>query len=835
MKNKNYTSPQNTQQSSTVYNHRAVEARWQSVWQQTQIYEVDLKSSDRPFYNLMMFPYPSAEGLHVGNVYAFTGSDIYGRFMAMNGMNVFEPMGFDAFGIHSENFAIKKGIHPKVLTARNVERFRETQLKRIGDRFCWNHEVQTTDPHYYKWTQWIFLQLFKAGLAVRKKGLVNWCSSCKTVLADEQVIQGACERCSTSVLQQELEQWFFKITNYAQRLLDNLDRLDWSEVVKTAQRNWIGRSQGLQFRLSVQGQANIQIPVFTTRPDTIFGMTYVVLAPEHPLVERLVTDEYKTAVERYTEQAGRKSEFDLRFAAALRYRTTQQGTKTGQFTGAYAINPINREPVPIWIADYVLSSYGTGAIMAVPAHDERDFEFAKTFGLPIRQVVIPAKEAKQNGSLPELNAAFTESGILIDSGAYTGVESKEASQRIIDWFESQGIGEPTVQYRLRDWLISRQRYWGPPIPIVYCDTCGVVPVPEEQLPVLLPDTDDWLPQGTGSSPLAQISSFVHTDCPCCGGSARRETDVCDNFLDSAWYFLRYPSAQCNDVPFEQQITAKWLPVNMYIGGREHSVLHLLYSRFITMVLHDLGYLNVEEPFERFRTHGLIVKDGAKMSKSRGNVVNPDQYIDKYGADTLRIYLMFLGPYSQGGDFSDRGIAGVRRFLNRVWELVFKHCARLQRGAPDLESRRRLHRTIQKVTDDIQSLKYNTTIAALMEYLNTIERRESLYREEVKAYLLMLAPFAPHITEELWERIGEPYSIHQKSWLKADPELLTQEQVTIAIQINGRKRTTVELSPNATQEEALSVARQTEAAKRYIGDANIRDVIYVPGRILNIII
>jgi leucyl-tRNA synthetase len=782
---------------------------------------VDKKAAAHPFYNLMMFPYPSAEGLHVGNVYAFTGADIYGRFMAMQGKEVFEPMGFDAFGIHSENFAIKQGIHPNRLTAQNVERFRETQLKQIGNRFCWNHEVQTTDPEYYKWTQWIFLQLFKAGLAVRKKARVNWCPSCKTVLADEQVIGGACERCNAIATQRELEQWFFKITHYAQRLLENLEQLDWSEKVKTAQRNWIGRSEGLQFCLNV-AESELQIAVFTTRPDTIFGMTYVVLAPEHPLVDRIVTLEYWDAIATYKEQASRQSEFT---------RTTHQ-SKTGQFTGAYAIHPLTQERIPIWIADYVLSSYGTGSVMGVPAHDDRDFEFAKTMGLPIRQVVIPMSGTS---TAPlELDTAFTEHGTLIDSGRFTGLACADAFRQIINWFENQKMGEGRVQYRLRDWLISRQRYWGPPIPIVYCDICGTVPVPENQLPVHLPQTEDWLPKGTGTSPLAQIDSFVNTTCPCCGGHARRETDVSDNFLDSAWYFLRYPSSDRNDVPFDPEITAKWLPVNMYIGGAEHSVLHLLYSRFITMVLHDLGYIKFEEPYSRFCAHGLLTKDGAKMSKSKGNVVNPDEYIKEYGADTLRTYLMFLGPYHQGGDFSDRGIAGMRRFLHRVWQLVSKHRDCLELSSPDLDSLRRLHQTIAKVSEDIQSLKYNTAIAALMEYLNVLQAKPKLCEVELKSYLLMLAPFAPHLTEELWHQIGESYSIHQQTFPNANPEFLTLQQVVITIQINGRKRTSILLSPSASQEEAIAIARQTQSVQHYLKNQEISRVVYVPGRILNLL-
>jgi leucyl-tRNA synthetase len=625
---------------SEGYHPQDIEPRWQETWYRTAIYQPNIQHAPRPYYNLMMFPYPSAAGLHIGNLFAFVGADIHGRFMAMNGRDVFEPIGFDAFGIHSENYAIKQGIHPSILTARNVERFRETQLKISGNRYDWSHAVDTTDPQYYRWTQWIFVQLFKSGLAERKSAAVNWCPSCLTVLANEQVIDGLCERCDTPVVQRELEQWFFKITSYAQRLLDNLEQIDWSEVVKTAQRNWIGRSVG-------------------------------------------------------------------------------------------------------------------------------------------------------------------EGG--------------------------------NVSYRLRDWLISRQRYWGPPIPIVYCDACGTLPVPEDQLPVLLPEVEDWKPTGTGSSPLAAIPSFVNTTCPACGGPARRETDVSDNFLDSAWYFLRYPSAEFDDRPFDAELTAKWLPVDMYIGGREHSVLHLMYTRFITMALHDLGHLPFEEPFKRFRAHGIITKDGAKISKSRGNVINPDEYIETWGADTLRTYLMFMGPYTQGGDFSDRGISGVRRFLNRVWNLVVRHAGRLNAEAPPNAHRRRLHQTIHTVTEDIGELGYNTAIAALMQYVTAIQSRDELHAEEVAGLLLLLAPFAPHIAEELWERIGRPYSIHQQPWPVADSALLARETATIAIQINGRTRATIELPADIAQVEAIEAARQVEAIQRYLNGTAIQRAVYVPGRIINLVV
>jgi leucyl-tRNA synthetase len=807
------------------YDHRAIEARWRTAWEQTRIYEADLRHAEHPYYNLMMFPYPSAEGLHVGNLYAFVGSDIHGRLVAMDGQDVFEPIGFDAFGIHSENFAIKQGIHPKVLTTRNVERFRETQLKRSGNRYDWSHEVNTTDPNYYKWTQWIFLQLLKVGLAERKKSTVNWCPTDQTVLADEQVINGRCERCDTLVVQRELEQWFFKITTYAERLLQHLDDLDWSDMVKTAQRHWIGRSDGLQFQLAVDSRPECQVIVFTTRPDTVFGMTYVVLAPEHALVDELTTAEYRGAVDAYRAEVWQTSELD---------RLTGQREKSGVFTGAYAINPVNEARVPIWIADYVLPTYGPGAIMAVPAHDQRDFDFAKAFGLPIRQVIAPALQDGGTLERGDLERAYTDEGVLIHSGAFTGLPSREAARRIIEWFEEHSLGTHTVQYRLRDWLISRQRYWGPPIPVIYCPKDGIVPVPEGRLPVLLPDVEDWMPTGTGSSPLARILSFINTTCPTCGGPAKRETDVSDNFLDSAWYFLRYPSTAFNDRPFDPNLTVKWLPVDMYIGGAEHSVLHLLYSRFITMALHDQGRLPFDEPFTRFRAHGLLRKDGAKMSKSKGNVVNPDEYIDQFGADTLRMYLMFLGPFDQGGDWSDRGIVGIHRFLARLWDLVEKHQGVLLSDVAPRDKRQRLHRVIQMVSEDLRHLKYNTAIAALMAYFNTLQPRQQLYEEEVTSLLLMLAPLAPFITEELWARLGKPYSIHQQRFPQADPQLLVRETVTVAVQINGRTRATIELPSNAEQEEAVQVAKRLPALHRYLDGVSIRRVVYVPRRILNIV-
>jgi leucyl-tRNA synthetase len=834
------------------YDFRGFEEKWRARWEESGIYRVDLKHAPRPYYNLMMFPYPSAEGLHVGNVYAFVGSDIHGRFMAAQGFDVFEPMGFDAFGIHSENFAIKRGMHPRALTARNVERFRERQLKRIGARFDWSHEVNTTDPRYYKWTQWIFAQLFQAGLAERKKAAVNWCPKDKTVLADEQVIAGRCERCGTIVERRELEQWFLKTTAYADRLLHNLETLDWSERVKTAQRNWIGRSEGLEFAFHV-ASSEVEITVFTTRPDTIYGVTFVVLAPEHPLVDVITSADQQTQVAAYRTEAitRRTSQHDVeaRHDEGVGQSAPEARPPTGVFTGAYARHPLTGEQVPIWIADYVLMEYGAGANLAVPAHDERDLAFAQAIGLPVRQVVEPTppptpSPTGRGGTMPASGSpprageepgegersTYTDDGVLVDSGPYTGMTSVEATAAIVARFEAEGIGKRTVHYKMRDWLISRQRYWGSPIPIINCPEHGAVAVPEAQLPVLLPELEDYLPTGTGDSPLSKIPEFVATTCPICGQPARRETDVMDNFLDSAWYFLRYPSSDDDTRPWDPEITRRWLPVAMYIGGAEHSVLHLLYTRFLTMALHDLGKLPFEEPFARFRAHGLIIKDGAKMAKSVGNVINPDEYIETYGADVLRTYLMFMGPYEVGGDFSDRGIGGVVRFLERVWRLVTASSAVKSSGMPGAA----MHTAIKRVSEDIPALKYNTAIAALMEYINALEGQSSVSREELRTLLVLLAPFAPYIAEEMWERLGETGSVHQQPWPAYDEAALRREMMTLVAQVDGRLRDRIELPSDASAEEVRATVLASAKVQRAISGRVVRDVIYVPGRLANVV-
>jgi leucyl-tRNA synthetase len=821
------------------YDPDAIEQKWQARWQAEGTNSPDLRNGASPFYALMMFPYPSAEGLHVGNLFAFTGCDIYGRFQRLQGHSVFEPFGFDAFGIHSENFAIKVGMHPGELIPRNIDNFRR-QVQRAGLMADWKHELSTTDPSYYKWTQWVFLQLHKRGLAYKKEAAVNWCPFDKTVLANEQVIAGACERCGTIVEQRFLAQWFFKITDYAGRLLSNIDGLDWSESTKTAQRNWIGRSEGAEIRFVVQdvmefaGSATatagmsqefsssaVEVRVFTTRADTIFGATYLVLAPEHPLVSTVTTDEQREAVDQYVAAAA---------AQDLVSRKTMK-TKTGVFTGAYATNPGTGEAIPIWVADYVLMEYGTGAIMAVPGHDERDHEFARRYDLPIVRVIASEGQTHDTPIGDEADTS-TEQCRLVNSGRYNGLTVEEGKTAIITELAAQHAGSPVVNYRLHDWCISRQRYWGPPIPIVYCDKCGTVPVPESQLPVLLPHLEDFRPDDSGISPLARHTEWYHTTCPTCDGPARRETDVSDTFLDSAWYFLRYPSTDRTDVAFDAELTKKWLPVTSYIGGNEHAVLHLLYSRFVTMVLHDEGLIDFEEPFTRFRAHGMIVREGAKMSKSKGNVVNPDEYIAAWGADSFRTYLMFLGPYEEGGDFRDKGISGVRRFLDRLWRSVVD--ARTD-GAVDVEVQRKLHQTIKKVGEDIPRLGYNTAIAAMMEYMNAMRTGERKpHIDEVRPLVQLVSPFAPHIAEELWSMLGNTKSVFDSGWPGYDASLIVENTVEMPVQVNGKRRGAIVVAKDITQADALAAAMAEPGIAKFV-TGEPKKVIFVPGRMLNIVV
>jgi leucyl-tRNA synthetase len=815
------------------YDPTAVERKWQERWRERGTNQTDLVGGARPFYALMMFPYPSAEGLHVGNLFAFTGNDIYGRFQRLQGHTVFEPLGYDAFGIHSENYALKVGAHPAELTPKNIANF-QRQLERGGLMVDWRYSVNTSSPDYYRWTQWVFLQLLKQGLAYKKKAAVNWCPVDKTVLANEQVVDGRCERCGSPVEQRFLEQWFFRISDYAERLLKHLDWLDWSETTKAAQRNWIGRSEGadIVFLAPKQGivvQADGDSPmvldaheirVFTTRADTIFGATYLVLAPEHPLVDALTTDDRRAEVEAYRERTAKQD--------VVSRKVTRE--KTGVFTGSYARNPATNTLIPVWIADYVLMEYGTGAIMAVPGHDERDYEFAEKFDLPIVRVVADEGE---DASTP-LAGAHTHNvaGRLVNSGEFDGLSVPEGKRAIADMLAEQESGRLVVNYRLHDWCISRQRYWGPPIPVIYCDVCGTVPVPEDDLPVLLPFIEDFKPDDSGVSPLARHEEWYHVSCPNCGRPGRRETDVSDTFLDSGWYFLRYPSADRDDVPFDPALTRKWLPVDSYIGGNEHAVLHLLYARFITMVLKDTGHIDFEEPFTRFRAHGLIIREGAKMSKSKGNVVNPDEYMEEWGADAFRTYLMFLGPYEEGGDFRDSGILGAKKLLDHLWLSV--HGA-TDEGEPDPAVMRKLHQTIKKVGEDIPRLSYNTAIAAMMEYRNVLRANDRrAHRAEVEPLVRLVSPFAPHIAEELWERLGGEGSVFDAGWPEFDPALLASDAVKIAVQVNGRVRGTVEIAPEATQDDVLAAALGEPGVAKFV-TGEPKKVIYVKGRLLNVVV
>ncbi|MFQ5550014.1 MAG: leucine--tRNA ligase [Gemmatimonadales bacterium] len=805
------------QKTETMYQPAEIEAKWQARWEERGTNRADLAAAREPYLNLMMFPYPSAEGLHVGNVFAFIGADIHGRYQRLRGKNVFEPIGFDAFGIHSENFALKVNTHPARLIPRNIENFRR-QLRRIGLMLDWDHELSTTDARYYKWTQWIFTKLYEAGLAEKREAPVNWCPECKTVLANEQVIDGFCERHGdVRVTQRFLEQWFFKITDYAERLLANLESLDWSDSTRAMQRNWIGRSEGAD--LVFKTPTGKHITVFTTRPDTTFGATYLVLAPEHPMVEELTTDEQWENVNRYRREAVEKD---------LVARRVGDRDKTGVFTGSYARNPATGDAVPIWIADYVLMEYGTGAIMAVPAHDERDFEFATKFELPIVQVVETDD--------PDLQLPFTtKEGRMINSGRFDGVDCVQAIGSVTAWLERQSLGKAKVQYRLHDWCISRQRYWGPPIPMIYCDACGAVPVPEEDLPVVLPEIDDFKPDESGLSPLARHKDWYEVACPRCGGQATRETDVSDTFLDSAWYFLRYPSTDFDDRAFDEKLTDKWLPVSSYIGGNEHAVLHLMYARFITMALHDIGLLGFEEPFTRFRAHGTIVKDGAKMSKSRGNVVIPDDYIDRWGADTIRMYLMFLGPYQEGGDFRDEGISGIRRFLDKVWQLV--DGVSESQGNAVTACERKLHQTIAKAAADIESLHYNTAIAAFMEYVNLLRSNSDsgVRASLVEPLIVMMSPFAPHFAEECWELLDHADSVFDQSWPEFDASRARENEVEVVVQVNGKVRARLAVRAGSPENDVAALATADATVAKFIGGKEIRKRVFVPDRLINLVV
>ncbi len=810
------------------YNPTEIEKKWQERWAADRLYEVTEDDPRPKWYALTMFPYTSGD-LHISHWYAMAPSDVAARYKRMKGYKVLHPMGFDAFGLPGENAAINHGIHPYTWTMQNVENMRR-QLKSIGAIYDWSREVNTCVPEYYKWTEWLFLKLYEAGLAYKAKAPANWCPHCQTVLANEQVVgEGVCERCGTPVTIRYLEQWFFRITKYADELLDH-SHIQWPPQVVLMQNNWIGKSEGVEisFGLEHEGVEEKEIRVFTTRPDTTFGVTFLVLAPEHPLVEKLTTPDRRAEVEAYVESVRRLTEIE-------RLSTVRE--KTGIFTGAYVINKLNGQKVPIWIADYVLLSYGTGAVMGVPAHDSRDFEFAKEFGVPIPVVIAPKGWAGE-----ELTEAYLRAGIMVNSGQFDGLPSEVAMEAITDFMESKGFGRRTISYHLRDWLISRQRYWGAPIPIIYCEKCGTVPVPEKDLPVLLPKDAEFRP--TGESPLKYAEQFVNTTCPTCGGPARREIDTMDTFVCSSWYFLRYASPHENDRAFDSEKVRHWLPVDQYTGGAEHAVMHLLYARFFVKALRDLGLIEFDEPFTRYFNQGTIIMGHQKMSKSRGNVVNPDDYVATLGADAVRAYLMFVGPWNQGGDWNDSGINGMARWLNRVWSLTLEEPNLNDDTADEIalkELKRLMHKTIKKVSEDIESFRFNTMLAALMEYTNYLTKvREAqsvdsaAWREAIDTLMLLLAPTAPHLAEELWARTGHHYSIHNQAFPTWDESLAADEEITLVIQINGKLRDRVSVPVSIGEEEARELTLSRERVQFHLKGKEIKKVIYVPGRLVNIV-
>ncbi len=810
-----------------MYNAGKIEKKWQKIWEKSGIYKIrDKVKSKKNFYHLVMFPYPSGD-LHIGHWYNFAPADVYARLKKMQGFNVLSPIGFDAFGLPAENAAIKNKIHPRAWTYKNISVMRK-QLKSMGAIYDWSREIITADPDYYKWTQWMFLKMYEAGLAYKKKTLANWCPKDQAVLANEQVIDGKCWRHpDTLVIQKKVDQWMFRITDYAEELIKSLEELDWPEHTKLMQKNWIGKSEGaiVKFNLpktSEVGLRRFPIEVFTTRPDTLFGATYIVLSPDHPLVEKITAKEQKEKVRHYITNTHLKTELE---------RTSLEKEKTGVFIGAYAINPVNGGEIPIWISDYVLTTYGTGAIMAVPAHDERDFEFAKKFNLSIVQVIDPGCDWPKD-------KPYTESGLLINSGEFTGLESAEARKRITEWLKNRGLGDFSKQYKIRDWIISRQRYWGAPIPIIYCKKCGIVPVPDKNLPVKLPSLKNFKPAAGGKSPLARVKSFINTRCPKCQGKATRETDTMDTFIDSSWYFLRYADPKNKKQFANRQKLNSWLPVNMYIGGAEHAVLHLLYSRFFVKAVKDLGYLEFNEPFMALRHQGIILGiDGQKMSKSKGNVIDPDDLVKKYGVDTVRMYLCFMGEYSQGGPWSSTGILGIKRFLDKIWRkfLSLREMPRRDTiSETDEKIQILLNQTIKKVGENVENFRFNTAISALMILWNKFEN-QNFAKDTAETFLKLLSPFAPHLAEELWSKLGNKKSIHLESWPKYNPKLIKEEEHDLIIQIDGRLRDRIRISKGLERAEIEKLALTRDIVKKYIKGKKIRKIIFVPNRLINIVL
>lgn len=815
------------------YDYSVIEPKWREEWRDKAIYKVD-DASDKPkWYSLTMYPYPSGI-LHVGHWYAFSVPDVFARLQRMRGFNVLFPMGFDAFGLPAENAAIRHNIHPATWTYENIEGM-ERQYDLMGAMIDWSRKVVTSDPEYYRWNQWIFLKMLEEGLAYRAGGSVWWCPKDQTVLANEQVLDGnICERCGSEVHKRDLEQWYFRITWYAEELLNDLDTLDWPERVKTMQRNWIGRSEGarLEFRL----ETDDSLEVFTTRPDTVFGATFMVMAPEHPLVAKITTDEQHDAVDAYVLKAKSTTEIE-------RQSTDEAKQKTGVFTGAYAVNPVNDERIPVWIADYVLMSYGTGAIMAVPAHDERDFAFARAFDLSIQVVIQPDDQETLDSSA--MTEAYVGPGSMVNSGQFNGTPVPESLEKVIAWLDEQGRGKAEVTYRLRDWLISRQRYWGTPIPVVYCDSCGVVPLPQSELPVELPLDAEFAP--TGQSPLVSHEKFLHTTCPTCGGEARRETDTMDTFVDSSWYWFRYTSPHFDQAPFDTRTAEMWTPVDLYTGGIEHAILHLLYARFFTKVLRDIGLTDENEPFKRLRNQGMILAaEGTKMSKSRGTQVGPDELVAAHGADALRLHLMFLGPWEQGGPWNDRGITGMERFIRRAFQIVSEVGETIPDGdAPEVdvrELRSLTHRTIRKVTEDIDNFQFNTMIAAMIEFTNELMKlrdrpvaKTPAWRDAATTLTLLMAPSTPYVAEEMWSRLGNEFSVHQQDWPVFDEMLAVVDTVEVPVQINGKVRDKIVVENGLSKDDLLAAAKASDRIQALISGKMVVKEISVPGRLVNIVV
>jgi leucyl-tRNA synthetase len=827
------------------YDFKRIESKWQKIWEETQQYKTERDPQKPKYYCLEMFPYPSGR-IHMGHVRNYSIGDVIARYKMMQGYNVLHPMGWDAFGMPAENAAIQHRVHPATWTRENIA-YMKKQLKSMGISYDWDRELATCDLIYYKWQQWLFLKMYERGLVYRKKSFVNWCESCQTVLANEQAEGGVCWRCGTQVIQKELEQWFFKITDYAEELLAYCDKLTgWPERVLTMQRNWIGKSYGAEVKFPLADKPGF-IEIFTTRPDTLYGATFMVLAPEHPLVRELTqgTPQEKSVMD-FVDRVLRQDK---------KVRTAEDVVKEGIFTGQYAINPLTQERIPIWVANFVLIEYGTGAIMSVPTHDQRDFEFAKKYGLPLRVVI-----QKPDGSLSEetMTEAYTGEGIMVNSGPFTGLPSSEGKEKIIEYLEEKGIGRRAITYRLRDWGISRQRYWGNPIPMIHCKTCGIVPVPYEDLPVVLPEEGVQF-TGKQGNPLNHVPEFVNTLCPRCKEPARRETDTMDTFVDSSWYYMRYTCPKYDEGPLDLEQVNYWLPVDQYIGGIEHAVLHLLYSRFFTKVLRDMGLLRVDEPFTRLLTQGMVLKDGAAMSKSKGNIVDPDEQINKYGADTARLFILFAAPPEKEIDWNDQAVEGAFRFLNRVWRMVYNHIDSIQQvkegavelpklSGPSRELYRWTHKTIKKVTEDIEDrFHFNTAISAVMELVNTIyqfevpqqegeERDQALrvLREAIKTVILLLGPFTPHITEELWHELGYTSSLFEEPWPVYHEEALKEDQILIVVQVNGKVRSRIMVSATASEEEVKKVALGDEKVQKFMEGKPAKNIVVVPGKLVNIV-